>query len=391
MTSPRSQERLKLLETLVRLHSGSRNPAGVEKVQLILAEKLRALGFQIQWEENPKSEVPSARFLIASYPGQSDETIDLVSHADTVEEGQAEASAFRFDSSLNRAIGRGALDDKGAQVMALEALELWVKSLNGKKPKRTLRFLSSPLEELGSPGFGPLLEKLGQQAKLVLGLEPALENGNVIESRRGNRWYFIEVEGRTGHSGRDFLRGVNAAHDLVSRLSKIQALSDPARELSVSVGSLRTESDAYNVIPERASAKVDTRFASFTERDLLHSQIESELNAQGQASPTDGLRPKAQYRIDDDCPPFPSNPQVQPLINAYAKIVAGLEGQTPKSERGGGAADCCYMSRPGLWIMDGLGPRGGRMHAEDEWVDLGSLETRAEALHQFLIGPVEAL
>ncbi len=377
-------ERLALLEELTRTHSGSHHAAGVDRVQELLAKRLRAIGLQVRLVPNPDPSVSSGSLLIATLAGESPRTVDLLTHADTVEPGQGPDSAFQLDLTAGIAIGPGVMDDKAAQVMALEAIQKLVDSLGGNRPARTLRFISSPSEELGSPGFAPLLAQLGQEADLVLGLEPALDGGDLIESRRGNRWYRIQVEGREAHSGRGHRHGINAAHELVRKLARIQELGDTANDVTVSVGSLRTRRDTYNVIPGQAEAKLDTRFSDFVHRDTLHGRILQVLQEPGAPSPEDGARPTVKWDIEDDCPPFQAEPAGRALADAYATLVERLEGQRPAARRSGGSADCCYMSRPGLLILDGLGPSGGRMHSPDEYVNLASIETRAEALHQFL-------
>lgn len=382
-------QRLTLLEQLTRIHSGSGNAAGVDRVQEILRSRLEALGLEVRLEANPDPAIRSGKMLIATLAGHDPASVDLVTHADTVEPGQGPDSTFRLELSQGIAIGPGVMDDKAAQVMALESIERLLASLGGNKPARTIRFVSSPSEELGSPGFGPLLATLGREARVVLGLEPALEDGDIIDSRRGNRWYRIQVQGREAHSGRAHRHGINAAHELVRKLARIQELTDYSRELTVSVGSLRTGGDTYNVVPAHAEAKLDARFAAFVDRDQLHGEITRVLSEEGQPSPEDGARPQTRWSIEDDCPPFETQPAARALIDAYASILQKVEGRRPQARRGGGAADCCYMSRPGLLILDGLGPAGGRMHSPEEYVNLSSIESRAEALHQLLLGPLQ--
>ena len=64
--------------------------------------------------------------------------------------------------------------------------------------------------------------------------------------------------------------------------------------------------------------------------------------------------------------------------------VEEVEGKPIKAAQSGGTADCNYMSREGLPIIDGLGAIGGGMHTPFEYLHIRSLETRSESLNRFL-------
>ncbi len=382
---------LSFLQQLVTIHSGSANARGVTRVQELLATRLRGLGFEIELLTNPDPTQVSGPMLIGKLLGEKPGYIDLVTHADTVEEGMDESSPFRLEDGGRIAVGPGALDDKGAQVMTLQALERYLASLGGKRPPLGLRWISSPSEELGSPGFHALLAELGRESRLVLGFEPALEQGSIINARRGNRWYRVRVQGRGGHSGRAHRHGVNAALDLCSKLERASRLTDYGKDTSVSIGGIRTATDAYNVICAQAEAKIDTRFSSFADRDALDAELRRILLEPAVKSEEDGAVTQTTIELADDCPPFEVNPATAVWSDQYRAILSRLEG-TPISARGsGGAADCCYMNRPGLIIIDGLGPRGGRMHEREEFVEIASISSRALALAEFLVAALPKL
>ena len=65
-------------------------------------------------------------------------------------------------------------------------------------------------------------------------------------------------------------------------------------------------------------------------------------------------------------------------------MIKKIEKRNVSAALSGGAADACYMSRPDLMIIDGLGPTGGGMHTPNEFINLDSLRTRALALTAFL-------
>ena len=374
---------LALLKTLVEIHSGSKNPTGVDRVQAILQARLMAIGFDVELIGNPSKSQVSGKLLIARLPGLSSKWIDLVTHADTVEEGSGQSSTFTYDSQRGTAIGRGALDDKAAQVQVIQALESFVQSLNGARPAVGLRFISAPSEELGSPGFQEIFADLGRTSSFTLGFEPALEGGALISSRRGNRWYRVQVNGHGGHSGRAHASGANAALDLSKKLVAASALTDYSREVTVSIGGIQTSTQAYNVICTEAVGKLDTRFTNFQDRDQLDLKLRKIFNEP--TSSADGKKSTSTaVQLEDDCPPFEESPESASWRTLIQEILEKKEGAPVGAQRSGGAADCCYMSRKGLRIIDGLGPRGGKMHEVDEFVVLASISQRAEALVEFL-------
>lgn len=228
------------------------------------------------------------------------------------------------------------------------------------------------------------MKKSSGDAFLVLGFEPSLDDGSLIESRRGNRWYKIEVKGREAHAGRAHAHGVNAAHELVQKLDLLQKLTDYGRDTTVSIASIRTPNDRYNIVCGEAEAKIDSRFGDFDESKRVHGQIVQILEKSLVSSPEDGAKAETSFTVEDDCPPVSPKGEAKLLISDYLNIVQKLEKRTIRSSRSNGSADCNYMNREGLIIIDGLGPTGGGLHSPDEFLQIESLETRSQALAEFL-------
>lgn len=374
---------VELVRELCEIPSASNDPAGVNRAQAVLARELVALGFRTELVPNPLNRAGvapvSGDLLVATLRGESPRFVTFMSHVDTLD-GATNAVRFRRDGQ--RLVGQGVLDDKASQVVALEGLRRYLARV--KTPRLSLRFVSSPSEEAGSTGFHALFGKFGADSEVALGFEPALEDGSVVESRRGNRWYEINVRGFEAHSGRAPEKGANAALELAHQIVALHALNDPARGVTVSVGRIEGGADLFNVVCGWARAKVDTRFGDLRARDRLHARIEKILGRPRVRSKA-GRRPtETCWELRDDCPPVAPTPESRALVRKYLRIVAELEGRRVKSVRSGGAADICHMARPGLLAIDGLGAVGGNMHREDEFVEISSLETRSEALARFL-------
>lgn len=379
-----------LLEEMVNIDSTTPDVAGVKRIQEIVSRELLSMGFLVRTLENPDPTVDSGHLIEGILEGESAEFITFVSHADTVLDVASVGHYRRLPDSLH-ARGSGVIDNKGGLVVALEGLRAHLEGKKNSRPDFSLRFVCSPNEEAGSPGWHDYFRKCAIDSKVVLGFEPALENGSIIESRRGNRWYEVVVEGREAHAGRCRGEQVNAAHDLAMKIARLHKLTNVKAGLSVNVGHIEGGRDRFNVVCGRAGAKIDARFGSFESREKLHKQIEKILLEPAVVSPLTGETSRSTYTIADDCPPFSSTSDSRSLLKAYLKAVARIEGRTIVSEKAGGAGDVNYMSREGVVVLDGFGPIGGKMHTTEEFVFLPSLSTRSLALAAFLSETPSAL
>lgn len=375
---------ISLLKALVSIPSGSGNPKGVRTVQNVVARELKKLGFKIHWQK-PTPRTPAlGELLVGTLPARprafpASGAVTFITHADTVFEKSSGFLKFTKGSG-DRATGPGVIDDKGGIVVALRGLR---EFLSRAESHPEFLFLCSPSEEIGSPGFTNVFDRLSAQSCLLLGFEPALDDGNVITSRKGGRWYEVEIEGKEAHAGRAHAEGVNAAHELVIKLEKLQRLTDYDRGVTVNVGAISAGKDKFNVVCGHAHAKIDTRFADPETGEWLRVEMEHVL-AENHVRSSGGEIAQTEVKIRDNCPAFVAGATVQTLLSIY---LAGLERQEGRAYEGrvsGGGADSNYLSRTGLPVLDGLGPRGGGMHTLREFIYLRSLETRAAALVSFL-------
>ena len=367
---------LKLLKKLVEIDSCSGNAKGVNAVQSILAQELTEMGFKCRSIPNPKLNDSSGDLLVGESPGEESGYVDFLSHADTVSCANPRTAlpTMEFSPDLSLAYGPGIIDDKGGQVVCLEGLRRFLSY--GCTPKHSLRFISSPSEERGSPGFQELFQKYSQDSKLVLGFEPALEDGSIVHSRRGNRWYHVRVKGKESHSGRAFFEGRSANHFLIERLNNIQKLTSKDEEVSLNVGAILGGTQ-FNVVCAYAESKIDARFSSLQSRAQVHEKIDQEFSTMVQ-----GIQ--SEYEIVDDCPPFELNDYSRSYLSSYLDTLRRIEGRRVEATFSGGSSDCCYFGRENLPILDGLGPLGGGMHTASEYLLVSSLVTRAEAFEVFL-------
>lgn len=363
------------LKQLTDISSESSNLAGVLQVQKLTEQKLKKIGFDTYLKENPIKNT-SAPLLIGEIERGTSKFVTLVTHADTVfpKFGNKKVSGDTYSES-------GAIDCKGGTVVLLSGL---TKFLSLKKLPFSIRVVSAPSEELGSHGFLDFFKELSKDSSMVLGFEPALDNGNIIQKRRGNLWYDIEVTGVEAHSGRSHKDGINAAHDLCAKLAEIQKHNNYSKDITINIGHIEGGKDKYNVVCGWAKAKLDIRFPDWETRKEIKTKVESILKKVVTVSANSKKPAVVKFEIANDCPPLFPDPASKENLTKYLACLKKATGKAYKAEQAGGAADINYFSRPGLCLIDGLGPMGGGMHSKNEFITISSLESRARALTLFL-------
>lgn len=367
---------LELLQRFTALDSQTLNRAGVERAQAIVSDVLEPLGFR---QQTISKDPRFAHLIIAERPGRTNKFISLVTHTDTVLGNDQE---FTVDLEKGIAGGSGVIDNKGGVVVGLAALQRFLRAF--PETKFGIRFVCSPNEEMGSIGFTPIFRELGADTVVGFGLEPALDNGSIIHQRRGNRWYNVTVTGREAHAGRSYGEHANAAHDLAHKIVQLGSLTNHRQHISVNVGRVDAGKDKHNIVCGFATAKLDTRFPDLDSRDSLHRKIEKILAAPSDRSLVGEHSTSTRYEIVDDCPPFSLTKRSRRLARSYAALITQLEGRKVYSQPAGGAGDVNYLAMATNFILDGLGPVGGSMHTNGEFLRIDTLASRAKALAGFL-------
>lgn len=394
----RAEEFLKLL---VDSPSPTSRQSDVRSAHALLARELESLGFKIRWKRDDSGKTDD--LLIAERPGRltgDNAYITCVSHIDTVlspldagpirEFISADSAGF----SQHHLLGAGIIDNKGGLATLIESFRLFLK--NTPVTDFGFRVVSSPDEESGSSAWHKEFQEIGFRSCAALGFEPALDDGSIISSRRGNRWYDIDVSGVEAHAGRCRGEELNAAHEAVQLIGRLLEKRDVLRKkfgsqpglgVSMQVGHIEGGRGRHNIVCGDVHFKLDTRFSSFEERDHLHAAVLEILG-----SPTERnlhhQTTSITQKIVDDCPPFSSESNhthkllVDELCTEITRQEQGLwpASRVVKPAQAGGAGDVNHMSRPGLLVLDGLGPIGGKMHTIEEFLIRESLESRARAL-----------
>ena len=162
-------EDILLLKDFVNQNSRSLNSDGVNSIQHALKKRYEKLKFNVKLI--PNSQTESGHLLVADFNGESDFLVTGIGHADTVLFPTSNHH-FLLSSDSQIMTGPGIADNKSGLLIALKGFEYFLNKF--PNPKLSLRFVSSPNEEIGSPGFHQLFNTLGLESNINLGFSSFL-------------------------------------------------------------------------------------------------------------------------------------------------------------------------------------------------------------------------
>lgn len=369
---------LQLLKTLINIDSQTNNYIGVKEVQGLIADELLDLGFEINWIKSTQNPHQFLLHALKKSPQLEKSVVSFIGHADTA----LSLKSF-FQLTEEKILGTGSADNKGGVVTGLIALKNFL-SHHTSLPL-DIHFLISPNEELGSTGFQSYLRDIGKISSVVLGLEPALQNGNLIKSRSGNRWYEIISQGIQAHSGRINIPKLNSLHETLLKAQYILDLTNNLENIRINFNSISTTSDLYNIVPEKTQLKLDVRFENNTDCQKAHDKIVSALSESHFFCPITFQKATSTFQLVDDCPAMEDKKYFAVF---YSDIEALLKQCTKNTDltldHSWGAADISHMSCAHNLTLDGLGPVGAGMHREDEFIFVDSIYERAHLITKIL-------
>jgi glutamate carboxypeptidase len=361
---------VELTKQLMAIESPSTDKAAVDQLGGFIAEQLRQLGAAVMWDE----QTHAGNNLYGRWGASGAGGILIMCHMDTVYDlGTLARQPIReMDGKL---LGPGAIDMKASIAMTLTALRLLKH--NRLWPERPLTALFTSDEETGSEHSRALIERLANEAALVLCMEPCLAGGALKTARKGIGEMTILTRGRATHAGADHENGRNAIAELAHHILAAQALTNYELGTTVNVGVV-SGGTRSNVVPDEARAEVDFRVAVPEEETRLLEWMRARQPViPGCAvTVTGGL----------NRPPMPRDATMQATFaraKAIAKTALGVElteGST------GGGSDANFVAPLGVPVLDGLGAAGNGAHSEREHILIDSLAERTAVLAALVCG-----
>ncbi len=359
---------VELLKQLVQYESPTGNKAAVDALGRFVTTQLNEIGAQV--EIFPRKDVGD--ILYAAWNGNSPgKPILLLCHMDTVWPVGTLDQMPLWESDV-RLYGPGILDMKAGIALVLKVIGLLRQ--HGELPRRPIWALFTSDEEQGSTHSRTLIEQVARNAGLVLVLEPATEGETVKTARRGMARYTVYVEGKPAHSGDDPDKGINAIHEAALQVLRVMDWDAPESGTSVAVN-LISGGTAANIIAPHAEFLIDMRFSSQSEADRLVKAVTSLQPV------TSGIRLAVRGGIGR--PPMERDDLMVRTYGQYARLAGSMGLPTGETLTGSGS-DANFTAALGIPTLDGLGARGGGMHAENEHVIISSLARRAALLAAIL-------
>jgi glutamate carboxypeptidase len=365
------------VEALVRLESPSDDKAAVDRCGAELARLLTGIGAAVErlpqetCGDHLRARWPQTGTTQAREPERNAEQILLLGHFDTVWPLGAinQMPVREVDGRLH---GPGIFDMKAGIAVAMLAMRA-LDALNLRGRGRIVMLWTTD-EEVGSATSRALIEEEARQSSAVLVLEPSLPGGAVKTSRKGVGEFEIVVHGVSAHAGLDPGKGASAIHELARQVLALEALQDPARGLTLNVGTIAGGTRS-NVVADRAAARVDVRVQTMNDAASLEAAIRA-------------LRPDhpaARLEITGGInrPPLERSPAVIRLYQE-AKVIAATLGRELLEGAAGGGSDGNFTAACGVPTLDGLGPQGDGAHAPHEHVLVDDLPWRAAFLARLI-------
>lgn len=386
---------LALLETLVRIPSHAVQPDGVERVRQAVGAELAMAGFTVEDVELPMPAEEDAWLRELMLPGGSYGAIGpallarrsgsgrghglLLGDLDT-SYGPGAFSRFPYRVEGNRALGPGIADMKGGLVVLTAALRL-LHDLDLAMPAETVVVLC-PDEQAGSLRSRSLVRDEARRADWCVCVECARNGGSLMGARGHIGVARLDVCGKESHAGSDHAGGISAVEALARKIPHINALTDPARGVFVTVAQIGG-GRRRSVVPGDAHAIIDVR----TPDAATWASVEAEMQAIAAAGDVPGTT--SELRIRAHRPGVSWTAGTDRLIEVARRSgeEAGVHFEVIRSPAAGSSA---FAGEAGIPVLDGMGPIGGALMTDHEYVQIPSLIERslllALVLHHLATG-----
>lgn len=364
------KEMLGLIETLVNIDSGSYDKAGIDQVGNILIEKYKSIDFVVERHKNKNH----GDNLVLQHKDAVDPKILILAHMDTVfPKGTAAERPFSIKNG--RAYGPGVVDMQSSLASLFYALKSLHK--NDLPAYKNVQVILNSDEEIGSPTSRKLIEKNSEGKKYALVMESGRSNGAIVSARRGGGGYTLSVKGKAAHSGVAPEDGISAIEELAHKIIKLEQLNDHKNGIAINVGKI-SGGAATNMIPHEATAEIDVRISKNEQGPIIDQKIKDIC------ATTDVPGTKLELSGGINRPPLELNEKNKQLLKTIKEVGQSI-GLTIEDVHTGGGSDASFPSALGVATIDGLGPVGGELHNENEYMVIETLTERCNLLAHVIV------
>lgn len=351
--------------------------------QALIAERLQRAGFKC--ESLCFGEVDN---LWARH-GTDSPLLVFAGHTDVVPPGiRADWDTNPFEPVIRdgRLYGRGAADMKGSLAAMVVAAERFVAEF--PEHRGSLAFLITSDEEGlaidGTRRVVPELTKRGVKIDWCVVGEPSSSEtvGDAIRrGRRGSLTGRLAVIGRQGHVAYPD-KADNPVHRMLPALDEaVRTEWDEGHPdfppTSFQIANVYAGAGADNVIPGRAEAQFNFRYAPSTDMESLQEKFTAILERHG-----------LKYELDWHDSGRPFHTPDGDLLDAVIESVKSVTGREPELSTAGGTSDGRFIAPTGAHVVE-LGPVNATIHQVNENVAVEELaqltEVHADLLQRLLL------
>ena len=371
---------IELLSNLVRRNSVTPADKGCQK---LIAKRLEALGFDIEWMSSGEVTNLWAR------RGASSPVFAFAGHTDVVptgEENQWSSAPFSAEIIDGYLCGRGAADMKGGVAAMVTAIERFV-SQNADHEGSVAVLLTSDEEGPAIDGTSVVINTLeARNEKIdycIVGEPTSAETfGDTIRhGRRGSLGGKLSVFGKQGHVAYPHLADnpVHRAVPALTELTRIEWDQGTAHfpPTTLQISNIHAGTGAGNVIPGSLIVDFNLRYSPATTIEHIQLTIEQLC-----------LKHDLDYAIDwkDSARPFITEPGT--LTQALQNAIQSHTSQTATLDTGGGTSDGRFIAPTGAQVIE-FGPLNATIHQIDERIlckDIDTLSAIYESVLNEILG-----
>lgn len=367
---------LSQVERWAAVNSGTGNLAGLKEVAGNLADAFSVLPGEVRLAEPDPVEavlpdgaiktIERGKHLHLSVRPEAPVQVLLTGHMDTVfaADHPFQTLKWREDGVLN---GPGTADMKGGIAVILAALR--AVEASSLAPRIGYDVLINSDEETGSHASARLIAELAQGKAAALTYEPALPDGTLAGARPGSGNFSITIHGKAAHAGRNPEDGRNAliaAADLALRLNAAKAPGLKINPAKIDGGG------PNNIVPDQAILRVNLRPMTPDDMEIAAALIRDSVAA---VEREHGVH--AHVHGGFNRPPKPVDAAATRLFELVRDCGNDL-GLAVAWKATGGVCDGNNIAACGVPVVDTMGPRGGAIHSDEEFLIVDSLAERAQ-------------
>ena len=381
------RQRSRLIETmreLVSIESGSHDPDGLRVIAGVVADRLRALGGDVELvtHDDPYLMVDTPAEIgptvVGRFRGRGRGRILLLAHMDTVyRRGQLAEQPFR--TADGRAYGLGIADDKNGVALILHTLAV-LREFDFDDYE-VITVLINGDEEVSSAGSRSLITELGAAHDAVFSCEGGGEDDRLALTTAGIGAVALTVTGRASHAGSAPERGRNALYELAHQVLQMRNLTDAEAGIKFN-WTIAAAGARRNVIPAEARATADYRVLRVADYERVEQTVRSRIRNRLIPNTT------VEVAFERRRPPLEISPASRALA-AHAQAIYRESGRSlgVSDQAAGGGTDAAFAAlETDAAVIEGFGLVGAGAHADArEFVELDSVVPRLYLLVRMIM------